>query len=169
MLLAEAFAARKDALKEIENLRERIAASAVRYEDQDTGVENSAELVGRLTEQLDHLESLSVRINRTNNDTRLAFESRDLSIMEAIAFRERLTLEAKARRGAVEAVEAATGTATGRRGRSIWGTRRTKDDVRELATIDVAEERRVTDGLSETVRRLDLALQQKNWTTELID
>jgi hypothetical protein len=170
MLLAEALAARKDALMEIEGLRERLAAAAVRYEDEDAPVDDSAELVRRLTEQLDRLESLSVRINRTNNEVRLAFETRDLSIMEAIALRERLTLEARARRGAVETAEAANGApAGGRRGRAMHGTRRTKDDIREVATIDVTAQRRVADDLSESVRRLDLALQQKNWTTDLID
>lgn len=169
MLLAEALAARKDALKEIEDLRERIATAAVRYEDQDTPVESPAGLVSKLADRLDTLESLSVRINRTNNATRLAFDTRELSLMEAIAFRERLTLEAKAHRAAVDAVETALGSASGGRRRALFGSRRTKDDIREIATIDLAAERSVADGLSETVRRLDLALQQRNWTTELLE
>lgn len=168
MLLAEALAARKDALKEIDGLRERLTAAAVRYEDQDTLLEDPGELVDRLGERLDSLESLSVRINRTNNATSLAFDGRDLTIMEAIALRERLTLEAKARRAVVEAVEQATGR--GSRGRRGWlDARRSKDDIRELATVEVTAERRVADELSETVRRLDIALQQRNWTTELVD
>lgn len=170
MLLAEALAARKDTLKQIEDLRERIAASALHYEDQDRPTESHAELIGELGERLDTLESLSVRINGTNNATRVRFDTRDLSIMEAIALRERLTLEARARRGAVEAVDAATGPGSGRRGRAWLGSaRRTKDDIREVAAIDVSAERRVADGLSEAVRRLDLALQQKNWTTEVLE
>jgi hypothetical protein len=170
MLLAEALAARKDALKQVVDLSERLAAAAVRYEDQDGPIEDAATLVGLLDERLDTAESLAVRINRTNNAARLTFDGRDLTIMEAIALRERLTLEARARRGAVEAVEAATGSgSTGRRGRAVpWTGRRTKDDIRELATIDLPAERRLADGLSETVRRLDMALQQKNWTTELL-
>jgi hypothetical protein len=171
MLLAEALAARKDALKQVEDLRERIAAAAVRYEDQDAPTEDAASLVRQLDERLDAVESLAVRINRTNNAARLTFDTRDLSIMEAIALRERLTLEAKARRGAVEAVDAATGSGgSGRRGRAaLFGGRRTKDDIRELAAIDVSAEREVANRLSESVRRLDIALQQKNWTTELLD
>lgn len=168
MLLAEALAARKDALTEIEGLRERLTAAAVRYEDQETPVEDPAGLVDRLGERLDALEMLSVRINRTNNGTTLTFDGRDLTIMEAIALRERLTLEARTRRAVVEAVEQATGGGTGRGRRGWLATRRTKDDVRELATVDVASERRVADGLSETVRRLDMALQQRNWTTDLV-
>ncbi len=168
MLLAEALAARKDALKEVDALRERLAAAAVRYEDQETPVEDPGELVVRLEERLDAFESMSVRINRTNNATLLAFDGRDLTIMEAIALRERLTLEARARHGVVEALEQATGR--GSRNRRGWlDARRTKDDVREISTVDIATERRAADGLSETVRRLDIALQQRNWTTDLVD
>ena len=47
--------------------------------------------------------------------------------------------------------------------------RRSKDDVRKVAVIDLGGERRLADELSERVRRLDIALQQKNWTTELVD
>ena len=42
MLLAEALAAKKDALKEVDDLRERLAAAAVRYEDQDAASEDPA-------------------------------------------------------------------------------------------------------------------------------
>jgi hypothetical protein len=168
MLLAEALAARRDARDQFEDLSDRIAAAAVRYEDQDMPVGDSTKLVGELTARLDTLESLVVRINRTNNGTRLRFDSRDLSIMEAIALRQRLTLEAEARRNMVEAIEDAIGTyRSGRRG--LFGSRRSKDDVRALPTVDIAAERKVADRLSETVRRLDLALQQKDWTTELLE
>jgi hypothetical protein len=50
----------------------------------------------------------------------------------------------------------------------MFGSRRSKDDIREVAVIDVATERRIADGLSETVRRLDVALQRQDWTTELL-
>jgi hypothetical protein len=44
-----------------------------------------------------------------------------------------------------------------------------EDDIRELPTVDRRVARRTVDELSETIRRLDLALQQRNWTTELIE
>lgn len=166
MLLAEALAARKDAIAEVEALRDRLASSALRYEDQAAG-DDPAELVAHLTSSLDRVESLTVRINQTNNGTRLAFDRRELSIMEAIALRERLTMEARARRAVVEAVERVTGSR--KTGRTWLGERRTKDDIRELPTVDPRAERRSVDELSETIRRLDLALQQRNWTTELIE
>src|SRR5687768_16257459 len=110
MLLAEALAARNDALTQITSLGDRLTAAVLRYEDQSDPPERPRDVVRELAESLDRLESLTVRINRTNNETRLAFDGRDLTVMEAIALRERLTLEAKARRAAVEALERATGS-----------------------------------------------------------
>ena len=167
MLLAEALAARKDAVIEIEALRDRLAAAVVRYEDQAEPTEPPGEVLAELAARLDRFESLSVRINRTNNATRLAFDERELSVMEAIALRERLTIEAKPRRKAVEALDHAIGS--GKAGRGWLGGRRTKDDVRELPTVDVRVERRAADAVSERIRRLDMSLQQRNWTTELLE
>ena len=70
MLLAEALAARKDAIVEVDALRDRLASSALRYENQAAG-DDPAELGAQLTSSLDQVESLTVRINQTNNDTRL--------------------------------------------------------------------------------------------------
>jgi hypothetical protein len=171
MLLAEALAAKKDALKEVNDLRERLAAAAVRYEDQEAATEDPTNLVAKLDDALDRLERLTVRINKTNNEARLAFDGRELSIMEAVALRDRLTLEAKVRRAVVEAIEEGLETKTQARHQAYFqqATRRSKDDVRKIVTIDFKAARDAADGLSERVRRLDIALQQQNWTVELID
>lgn len=165
MLLAEALAARKDAIKQIDDLGNRLAAAVVRDEDQDGPADDPADVLADLTAALDRVESLTVRVNRTNNETRLTFDGRELSLMEAIALRERLLLESRARRSAVEAVERATGSA--KSGRGWLGRRRAKDEVREIPTVELRLERRAADQLSEAVRRLDLALQQRNWTTDI--
>jgi hypothetical protein len=172
MLLAEALAAKKDALKEVDDLRERLAAAAVRYEDQDAATEDPADLVAKLDDALDRMESLTVRINRTNNETRLGFDGRELSIMEAVALRDRLTLEARIRRGVVEAIEEGleTKSSPARAGYyPVQTARRSKDDVRKVVTVDYKAARSAADDVSERVRRLDLALQQQNWTVELLD
>lgn len=168
MLLAEALAARKDALTEVNALRDRLAAAVLRYEDQDNAPDDPGAILDRLSAALDRFESLTVQINRTNNEARLVFDGSELTIMEAVARRERLTLEAKARRAALEAVEQAIGS--GRAGRGRWfAGRRTKDDLREVPTVELHAERRAADQVSEAVRRLDLSLQQRNWTTDLVD
>jgi hypothetical protein len=172
MPLAEALAAKKDALQEIADLRERLAAAAVRYEDQGSATEDPAELVAKLDDALDRVESLTVRINRTNNEARLAFDGRELSIMEAVALRDRLTLEAKARRAVVDAIEEGLETKTSRAQPAYYAaqpSRRSKDDVRKVVTVDYKEARAAADAHSERVRRLEIALQQQNWTVELVD
>jgi len=165
MLLAEALATRKDTIKEIDDLTGRLSAAVVRYEDQANPVEDAGEVLTALGRALDRLEALTVRINRANNETRLSFEGRELTVMEAIALRERLILEAKARRAAVDTIERATGASKAGRG---WLTsRRAKDELRELPTVDLRAERLAANRLSEAVRRLDMTVQQRNWTTDI--
>jgi hypothetical protein len=165
MLLAEALAARKDATKEVEALSRRLAAAVVRYEDEPAPAQSPANVERDLTSALDRFESLTVRINEANNVTRLTFDGRHLSLMEAVALRERLVLEAKALHAAVEALEQVAGGGTGKR---AWlTTRRGKDDLREVANVDVVQQRSAADRASSAVRRLDLAMQQVNWTTEV--
>ena len=170
MLLAEALAAKKDALKEVEDLRERLAAAAVRYEDQEAS-EDPADLVAKLDDALDRMESLTVRINKTNNETRLGFDGRDLSIMEAVALRDRLTMEARIRRGVVDAIDEGVEARPGRQPQyyAAAPARRSKDDIRKVVAIDYKAARAAADDVSERVRRLDIALQQQNWTVELLD
>lgn len=170
MLLAEALAAKKDALKEVDDLRERLAAAAVRYEDQEAAAEDPTDLVAKLTDALDRVESLTVRINKTNNQAMLAFDGRELSIMEAVVLRDRLTLEARARRGVVDAIDVGLESRQSARANPyLPQARRSKDDVRKVVVVDYKTARAAADGLSERVRRLDVALQQLNWTTELVD
>jgi hypothetical protein len=171
MLLAEALAAKKDALTEVSDLRERLAAAAVRYEDQDAATEDPTELVAKLDDALDRVESLTVRINTTNNATRFAFDGRELSVMEAVALRDRLTLEAKVRRAVVEAIDAGLEIRAMAQPEAYFPqpARRSKDDIRKVVAVEYKAERAVADALSERVRRLDIALQQLNWTTELVD
>jgi flagellar basal body rod protein FlgG len=61
-------------------------------------------------------------------------------------------------------------TRSGRVSRGSWlGGRRAKDELREVPNVDLTEQRRTAGRLSETVRRLDMAMQQRNWTTDIGD
>ena len=169
MLLAEALAAKKDALKEVDDLCERLAAAAVRYEDQEAS-EDPADLVAKLDDALDRVESLTVRINRTNNTTRLGFDGRELSIMEAVALRDRLVMEARIRRGVVDAIDVGLEVKPSRQPQYYAAPeRRSKDDIRKIVAVDYKAARSAADDVSERVRRLDIALQQQNWSVELLD
>lgn len=61
MLLAEALAARKDSIKEIEDLRDRLAAAVVRYEDEDSPADDPEVVANDLTRSLDRFQSLTGR------------------------------------------------------------------------------------------------------------
>jgi hypothetical protein len=167
MLLAEALAARNDAKKVILAAGERLGAAAVRFEDEDEQAKEAelAAAESALDEALARFEALSVAINRANNVARVAFADETLSLMEAIARRDRLMLEAKQREAALDAAD----EAMGRAGRRRYGSseRRTKDDVRRLAVGDATSRRAAHDTLARRIRELDLAIQQVNWTTEV--
>jgi hypothetical protein len=57
----------------------------------------------------------------------------------------------------------------GRRDHPVPTARRSKDDVRKIVAVDYKAARSAADDVSERVRRLDIALQQQNWTVELLD
>ena len=128
------------------------------------------DLERKVDDALDRVESLTVRINKTNNETRLGFDGRDLSIMEAVALRDRLVLEARVRRGVVEAIDEGLEIKLTRQPQYYAAPeRRSKDDVRKIVAVDYKAARSAADDVSERVRRLDIALQQQNWTVELLD
>ena len=162
MLLAEGLAARKDALTQIRTLQDRIATAAVHLEDEKPN-EDARELQARLTQALDDFESLSVRINRTNNEAVVAFDGERLTLMQAVARREKLLMAHKARKSVADTIAPVSD-------RYGYHRKRTsKDDLRQVVTLDVKGERKAADDLAETVRRLDLAVQQVNWTTEMVE
>ena len=164
MYLAEALAARKDALTEIDGLRERIVAAAAHYEDDEIEQnEDATSLLARLTELLDRLENLNVRINRTNNAAVLTFEGRAYSLMAAIALRDRLLLEQRVRKAVVEGLNEALG-----HGRRSY-ERRTKDEVRRISSLRPAQVHAAADAVAARIRLLDLAMQHVNWSTDLLD
>src|SRR4029453_11345207 len=65
MKLAEALALRADAVRRVEQLRTRIAASA-RYQEGEEPAEDAGQLLAESAAVLDDLESLIRRVNRTN-------------------------------------------------------------------------------------------------------
>jgi hypothetical protein len=164
MYLAEALAARKDKLTEIDAMRERIVAAASLYEDEEPSAhEDAASLLARMGELLAGIEELNVRINRTNNSTTFVFERKTRTLMEAVALRDRLLLEQRVRKAVVEGLEVALG-----RGRMSF-ERRSKDDVRRVVSLKPAEMRASADAVAARIRMLDLAMQRANWSTELAE
>jgi hypothetical protein len=85
-----------------------------------------------------------------------------MSMMEAIALRDRLALSIKRQRAVLEALEGSRG-----RGRYSY-EKRTKDDVRQLPTMEPTELRNAIDGESARMRLLDVEMQKVNWSTDLL-
>ena len=163
MILAEALAVRKDLFNEINALAERAAANVLRYEDDNLAEhEGAGNLLSQMQEKLGEYESMSVAINNTNNKVRLSFEGTSMSMMEAIALRDRLALSIKRQRAVLEALEGSRG-----RGRYSY-EKRTKDDVRQVPTVDQAQLRNDIDGESARMRALDIEIQKVNWSTDLL-
>lgn len=48
-------------------------------------------------------------------------------------------------------------------------TRRTIGEIRIKSTVDVAAMQKRIDALSKELRELDAVIQEKNWTTELLE
>jgi hypothetical protein len=152
MKLAEALALRSDAQRRVEQLRARIAANA-RYQEGEEPAEDAAELLTEVEGVLVELEDLIRRINRTNATTSLG----DGTLTDALARRDVLRLRHSV---LVSSAEAAAGRAS---------VRQLRSELRQLAALPVGELRRRADAVARDVRELDTAVQQANWTVELVE
>jgi hypothetical protein len=151
MKLAEALVLRADIQKRVEQLRERLKASAL-VQEGDQPPEEPQELLTELEGLLDQLAGLIVGINRTNLQTMV--DDR-LTLTESLAQRDVLDL----RLGILKALADTAAQRLDRYGRS---------EIRRVPTVDVGALRKEIDRLARERRELDTAIQATNWTTELV-
>jgi hypothetical protein len=161
MLLAEALAERKQALKTVGEAEAALTAAAVIFKG-DKNPSDPEELSAQLEQAILTFLNLSVRINLTNNKATITHGNGTFSLMEAVARREAMLLHIRASKRVLESVEEKV------YGRSRYGGRRTKDEVKQIAQLDVAVLRKAIDDSSKELRELDMEIQKKNWTTELV-
>lgn len=152
MKLGEALSNRADLQKRIAQLAARLQASAV-VQEGDTPPEDPARLLGELGEMSTELERLITRINLTNAANRLPGGQ---SITEALARRDVLGVRQGVLRAAADAVAQAQ-------------ARYSRSEIRMARQIDVAAIRHEIDELARQRRELDTAIQEHNWTAELIE
>lgn len=152
MKLAEALIERSDLQKKLGELRARIVASL--YKTEDDEVENATDLLTEANNVVNRLESLIVRINKTNMSTPFKAENIDGVMMDALARRDALSSKHTTLTQVLEG--------TSRR-------RRYFDDrpAQGKLTVSLGELRAEADKTAGEIRRLDLAIQQTNWDTEL--
>ncbi len=151
MKLAEALILRADLQKRVQQLRERLQLNALVQEGEQPS-ENPQELLSELDRLLTQLGALIIRINRTNIQTVF---SEQMTLTDALAQRDIITMQH-------EIINQLANTASTRLDR--YG----RSEIRNIATVDVAELRRQIDRLAQQRRELDTTIQAKNWATDLL-
>ena len=150
MKLAEALIIRADLQKRISQLKERIKDSS-KVQEGDTPAEDTDELYQELDANLAQLENLIYRINETNIQTLTDGES----LTHMLAHKDILTTRLSVMREVLAHVTESE-------------TRYSRNEVKYVRTIDVAELRRNTDNYSKELRELDTKIQSLNWTVDLL-
>ena len=150
MKLAEALNQRADLQKRIAQLRERLSNN-VKVQEGDQPAEKPEDLFAELERSLKELETLIVRINRTNQET--VWEGKTLT--EMIAAKDVLSLHLSSLRDVLEAA-------------NVRSDRFSRNEIKFVRTIDVNGLQKKVDDLSRDLRELDSRLQQANWMTDLL-
>ena len=150
MKLAEALNQRADLQKRIAQLRERLSNN-VKVQEGDEPAEKPEDLFKELEGALKALESLIVRINRTNQET--VWEGKTLT--EMIAGKDVLSLQLSVLRTALESA-------------NVRSDRYSRNEIKFVRTVDVNDLQKKVDDLSRDLRTLDSKLQQANWMTDLL-
>jgi hypothetical protein len=152
MKLAEALDARADAQKRLQQIRQRIQASA-RHQEGETPPEDPNDLLAEAERVAADLERLIAAINRTNLQIEL---EPGVSMTDALAHRDVLGL-----RRAVLAEAAQMG--------SLRQDRYSRSEIKFVSALDVKELHRQADELAKEHRELDAKIQAKNWERELLE
>ena len=150
MKLTEALNQRADLQKRIAQLRERILNN-VKVQEGDQPAEKPEDLFTDLDKSLKELESLIVRINRTNQET--TWEGKTLT--EMIAAKDVLSLHLSTLRAILDEA-------------NVRSDRFSRNEIKFVRTIDVNELQKRVDDRSRELRELDSRLQQANWMTDLL-
>lgn len=153
MKLAEALILRADTQRQIEQLRERLQRT-VQIQEGDTPPEDPQALLQALDGTITQLTTLIQRINRTN--ARTPFGDQGKMLTDALAERDGLM----ARRSSLQQVVNIATNNQHRYGRS---------EIKFVVTVDVKTIQSDIDRLSREFRQLDTAIQQLNWTVDLLD
>ncbi len=149
MKLAEMLNERKAVKEEIREIKERLYLSAKVQEGDARLVESPEELKIKLIILFEKLQTLIVKINRTNIKTQVEGKS----LMELIAERDKNIAIA-------EALHGLAGNATPR------PERFSRNEIRYVPTVNIQEIRKEADSYSQRAREIDNKIQAANWNSE---
>lgn len=148
MKLAEALLLRADLMKKIEHLQNRITPVLI-VSDDKIPQEDPDKLMAQLRKAIQDLESLVIRINKTNNET---FVEGEGVLMEALAKRDSLKMLSEKLRNIRYAAQI-----------------NNSGDKNLKTTIDIKNLQIEMDQTGRAFREIDSKIQEVNWLTELID
>ncbi|MDD6046114.1 MAG: DIP1984 family protein, partial [bacterium] len=148
--LANALTERAELQTKVRQLENRLMNNA-QVQEGERPAEDPAALLAELEAAYAALEDLIARINLTNSATL----SGGKSLTALLARRDCLAGKIGVLRSFCDAASALV-------------TRRTVGEIKIKSTVDVAALQKQIDALSKELRELDAAIQEKNWTTELL-
>lgn len=151
MKLAEALQIRADIQNRIAQIGTRLQNNATTQEGSEPA-ENPVELLKELDALLVQHEELVTRINITNSRTT---DDKGETLTRLIARRDMLQKKVQMLRDLVGAASQLT-------------NRYHLSEIRVISTINVADTQKKVDDISKKLRETDIALQQLNWTVELL-
>ena len=151
MKLAEALQERADLNRKIAQLKSRLLNNVLVQEGEKT-VEDPNFLKQELDSSIERLHYLITRINLTNCNTTI----NRTTLTELIAKKDALTLKISAYKDIVY-----TGSQTTYRARNT--------EIKVKSIISVHDWQLEIDKMAKELRLLDNKLQEKNWTTDLIE
>lgn len=152
MKLAEALIARADAEKRITQLQQRITRSA-KVQEGDTPPEDPQVLLDESIALIKQMQTLVQAINRTNAST--VFDG-ERTITDALAERDMLMKE---RTFLANVISNAV----------VTQPRYGQSEIKFVSTINIADLQTRVDELSRRYRETDSAIQQLNWSVDLIE
>ena len=162
MKVAEALLVRRELQKRVVNLQERIGKNTT-VQEGDAPEEEPEALIRKAFVLLQEEASLVRRINRTNMGCMLPEE---MTMMEALARRDRLINEQAVLKGAVES--------TYREPRNefydeyeSWHDSKSVQELKWVNLVNVAALQERIEALGTQLTRLNAAIQETNWVTEL--
>ena len=146
--LAEGLLLRADLMKKIEHLQNRIKPVLI-VSDDKLPQEDPEKLLAQLRNAIQDLESIIIRINKTNNETHVEGEG---ILMEALAKRDSLKMLSEKLRNIRQAAQ-------------IYNTGDT-----DLKTIISIKNLQIEmDQIGRAFREIDSKIQEINWLTQLKD
>lgn len=152
MKLANALSQRAELQRRIRQMEDRLNNNAQVQEGEEPA-EDPMELLRELEEDYACLENLIARINRTNNSTPA---DGGTTLSDLLARRDCLKGRVGILRNFLDNASALV-------------RRRTAGEIKVKSTVDVRRLQKQADVLARELRELEEMIQEKNWTTELLE